>query len=100
MAENTLKTHRQAQTHHTIGGNSTPNHQPRSPTATTGNNTSTRSLITTARARGNYHQTQPAHKEEPGTGGGVTPETTSSQPQKTQQPNHPAIYNARTPNKN
>lgn len=61
MAENTLKTHRQAQTHHT-----------------TGNNTSTRSLITTARARGNNHQTQPAHKEEPGTGGGVTPETTTS----------------------
>lgn len=26
--------------------------------------------------------------------------TTSSQPQKTQQPTHPAIYNARTPNKN
>ena len=51
---------------------------PRSPTATTGNNTNTRSLITTARARGNYHQTQPAHKEEPGTGGGVTPETTGS----------------------
>lgn len=39
-------------------------------------------LKTTISSRGNggnrarQHQTQPAHKEEPSTGGGVTPETT------------------------